>query len=189
MILLIDHDDSFVHVLASYLSMAGRDPVVIRDSRLDLDRVREMAPDGLILSPGPGRPDECTLAISLVRELGATTPTLGVCLGHQVIAHTFGATVSRSAHPLHGMTSPIEHDGRGLFSGLVSPTAATRYHSLSVDQTGIPDSLIVSARSDDGEIMGLRHREWPVEGVQFHPESVLTADGRSMIENWVVGLT
>ncbi len=185
MILLLDHDDSFVFTLASYLAIEGAEPVVRRDTIITTDEVMAMAPRGIVLSPGPGRPSECALALEVVRRLGATTPILGVCLGHQVIAAALGATVERAGHPRHGRTSMIRHDGLGIFRGLPNPFAATRYHSLAVIETSVPDTLEVTARSDDGEVMGIRHREWPVVGVQFHPESVLTENGRTLIANWV----
>ena len=185
MILLIDHDDSFVHILASYLAALGDEPMVVRDRDLTLERIGDLAPAGIVLSPGPGAPTECPLAIEVVRRLGPATPLLGVCLGHQVIAHALGGTVARARHPLHGITSPIAHDGEGIFAGLPSPTVATRYHSLAVVEASLPRELVITARADDGEVMGIRHREWPVEGVQFHPESVLTAAGPAMVQNWL----
>jgi anthranilate synthase/aminodeoxychorismate synthase-like glutamine amidotransferase len=185
MILLIDHDDSFVHILASYLAMMGEEPRVIRDEELTLAEVRRLHADGIVLSPGPGAPTECPLAIEVVRSLGGTVPILGVCLGHQVIAHALGATVTTARHPQHGITSAISHDGQGLFHGIANPTVATRYHSLAVDGSTLPGELQVTATAADGEVMGIRHRRWPVEGVQFHPESVLTVDGRAMLRNWL----
>ena len=185
MILLLDHDDSFVFTLARYVEELGEAPLVVRVDRLTLDDVRAMAPSRIILSPGPGRPEECTLALEVVRALGATIPILGVCLGHQVIATAYGATVARAAHPRHGRTSRIMHDGLGIFAGLPSPFEATRYHSLSVVESSLPAELVVTAHSDDGEVMGVRHRTHPVEGVQFHPESVLTTWGRAMVGRFV----
>ncbi|HET9132915.1 MAG TPA: aminodeoxychorismate/anthranilate synthase component II [Gemmatimonadales bacterium] len=185
MILLLDHDDSFVHVLADYLRQLGRVTEVVRDTALTLDDVRGMAPAGIVLSPGPGHPRECALALEVVRSLGATVPILGVCLGHQAIATALGGTVARAAHPRHGRTSSVTHDGHGVFRGLPSPLDAMRYHSLAVDATTLPDTLVVSATADDGTVMGIRHRTWPVEGVQFHPESILTTQGMAMVRNWV----
>lgn len=185
MILLLDHDDSFVFTLASCLAIAGEEPVVRRDSAITLAEIVALAPRGIVLSPGPGAPQECTLALEVVRRLGATTPILGVCLGHQVIAEALGAKVGRAAHPRHGRTSVISHDGLGIFRDLPNPLDATRYHSLAVVEATIPDTLVISARADDDEVMGIRHREWPVEGVQFHPESVLTESGQQMIGNWL----
>lgn len=185
MILLLDHDDSFVFTLARYVEELGEAPLVVRVDRLTLDDVRAMAPSRIILSPGPGRPEECTLALEVVRALGATNPILGVCLGHQVIATAYGATVARAAHPRHGRTSSITHDGLGVFAGLPSPLEATRYHSLAIVESSLPAELVVTAHSDDGEVMGIRHRTHPVEGVQFHPESVLTTWGRAMVGRFV----
>ncbi len=185
MILLLDHEDSFVYTLARYVEELGEAPIVRRDEALTLDEIVAMAPSRIILSPGPGRPEECTLALAVVRTLGATTPILGVCLGHQVIAVAYGATVARATHPRHGRTSPITHDGLGVFAGLPSPLDATRYHSLAVVEATLPPELFLTARADDGEVMGIRHRVHPVEGVQFHPESVLTTLGLRMISSFL----
>lgn len=185
MILLLDHDDSFVHTLAAYLAVLGAEPVVRRDAGITLEEIVAKRPAGIILSPGPGTPEACALGVAVVRTLGATTPILGVCLGHQVIAHALGATVARASHPRHGRTSRIRHDGEAVYRGLPDPLEATRYHSLSVVADSVPDALRVTSRADDGEVMGVRHREWPVEGVQFHPESVLTTHGAAMIANWL----
>ncbi|MFZ9690212.1 MAG: anthranilate synthase component II [Phycisphaerales bacterium] len=187
MILLLDHDDSFVHVLADYLRQLGATPRVERDTALALTDVMAMAPRGIVLSPGPGHPDECALAQEVVHALGATTPILGVCLGHQVIARALGGTVTRAAYPRHGRTSPITHDGRGIFRGLPSPLDAMRYHSLAVEATTLPKVLEACATADDGTVMAIRHRTWPVTGVQFHPESILTDHGHAMVGNWVKG--
>ncbi len=187
MILLLDHDDSFVYTLAAYLAVEGREPVVRRDDALTLGEVVALEPERIVLSPGPGTPAECALGLSVVRELGARVPILGVCLGHQVIAEAFGATVSRAGHPRHGSTSRITHDDDGIYRGLPNPLEATRYHSLAVEEDSVPETLVVTARAEDGEVMGLRHRQWPVEGVQFHPESILTEQGRRMIGNWLGG--
>ncbi len=189
MILLLDHDDSFVFTLASYLAIEGAEPIVRRVTTIGFDEVAAMAPDGIVLSPGPGAPSECTLALEVVRRLGSTMPILGVCLGHQVIAEALGASVTRASHPRHGRTSVITHDGAGVFGGLPNPLEATRYHSLAVVEATVPEALQVSARADDGEVMGIRHRAWPVEGLQFHPESVLTETGLRMIGNWVAGVS
>lgn len=187
MILLLDHRDSFVHTLAGYVRQAGHEAHVMRDDAITADEVEALAPAGIILSPGPCTPADCPVALEVVRRLGATTPILGVCLGHQVIGEALGARVARAAHPLHGMSTHIHHDGLGVFRGLPSPIEATRYHSLAVVGATVPATLVVSARSDDGEVMGIRHVAWPVEGVQFHPESVLTPDGLAMIRTWVGG--
>ncbi len=185
MILLLDHRDSFVHTLAGYVARLGAEPRVIRDDTVTLDDIVAMAPAGIILSPGPCTPADCPLSIRVVRTLGATVPILGVCLGHQVIAAALGATVSRATHPRHGRTSPVSHDGEAIYRGIDSPMQATRYHSLAVVEETLPAMLRLSARADDGTVMGIRHRSWPVEGVQFHPESVLTTDGPTIIRNWL----
>lgn len=184
MILLLDHEDSFVHTLAGYLSQLGAATRVVRDDAITLGEVQTLRPSGIVLSPGPCTPLDCPLALDVVRTMGATTPILGVCLGHQVIAAALGATVDRTP-PRHGVTSVITHDGLGVFRDLPSPLEATRYHSLAVREATLPPELVVTARAEDGVVMGIRHREWPVEGVQFHPESVLTEHGQAMIETWL----
>jgi anthranilate synthase/aminodeoxychorismate synthase-like glutamine amidotransferase len=185
-ILLIDHDDSFVHTLASYVEAAGENALVRRVSTLSLGEVEALAPRGIILSPGPGTPEQCVVAQAVVHHLGPRISILGVCLGHQVIATVYGATVARASRPRHGMTSPVTHDALGIFAGVPSPLPATRYHSLSVCRETLPGELLLSAvAQDDGAVMGIRHRAHPVEGVQFHPESVLTEYGMTMIRNFL----
>ncbi len=185
MILLIDHDDSFVHVLAGYLTRLGVAAEVRRASTLTLADVAAASVAGVILSPGPRRPEDCPLALDIVTSLGPVKPILGVCLGHQVIVTACGGRVE-PCQPRHGMTSPVSHDGTGIFRGLPSPLNATRYHSLAAVPETIPERLVVSARADDDDvIMAVRHREWPLTGVQFHPESILTDSGVRMMENWV----
>jgi anthranilate synthase component 2 len=183
-ILLLDHEDSFVHTLAGYLAQLGATTRVVRDDAITLDQVRALDPSGIVLSPGPCTPQDCPLALEVVREMGPATPILGVCLGHQVIAAALGATVDRT-NPQHGRTSVITHDGSGVFHGLPSPLNATRYHSLGIVPGTLPANLVATAYSEDGVIMGIRHRHWPVEGVQFHPESVLTEHGMAMLGNWL----
>lgn len=185
MIVLLDHRDSFVHTLAAYVAQAGEMPRVIRDDGISLEALVALRPRGIILSPGPSAPSDCPLALEVVRQLGANIPMLGVCLGHQVIAAALGARVERAIHPRHGMTSPISHDGSGILTGIPSPFIATRYHSLAVVESTLPQSLRVTGRSDDGEVMAIQHRGWPLEGVQFHPESVLTEHGLAMMKNWI----
>ena len=185
MIILLDHQDSFVHLLAGRLARLGAQTRVIADDSLSLEELDALTPDGIVLSPGPRIPEECHLAIATVQQLGRKTPILGVCLGHQVIVTALGGRVSRAAHPRHGMTSAITHDGLGVYAGLPQPFRATRYHSLAAERNSLPDELPVTSTADDGEVMGVRHREWPVEGVQFHPESVLTDSGSDLLANWL----
>jgi anthranilate synthase/aminodeoxychorismate synthase-like glutamine amidotransferase len=183
-VLLVDNYDSFVYNLAQYLGSLGQSPVVLRNdaSIAELEAVR---PDALVISPGPGRPEDAGCSVEAIRHFAGRIPILGVCLGHQAIGVAFGGKVGRAERVMHGKTSPIEHDGRGVFAGLPNPFEATRYHSLVVDGASIPGQLEVSAATPDGVMMGVRHREHPVEGVQFHPESVLTAPGMQLIENFL----
>lgn len=185
-VLVIDSYDSFVYNLVQYLGELGADPVVVRNDELTVDEALALAPDAVLLSPGPGRPEDAGIicaAIPAFAERG--TPVLGVCLGHQAIGHVYGATVERAPHLMHGKTSPILHHGTGVFEGLPSPLTATRYHSLVVAPSTVPDCLEVTATTDDGIIMGVRHRELPVEGVQFHPESILTVAGHQLVANFL----
>lgn len=185
MILLVDHDDSFVHVLAGYLERLGAAARVARASALSLAEVADGGYRAVVLSPGPRRPEDCPLALSIVRRLGPELPILGVCLGHQVIVTACGGVVA-PVEPRHGMTSPVEHDGTGILAGIPSPFEATRYHSLAAVPETIPKELVVTARAaDDGTVMAVRHREWPVTGVQFHPESILTHGGMMIMDNWL----
>lgn len=189
MILLLDHDDSFVYTLADYLRQAGALARVVRTRETSLEAIRAMSPEGIVLSPGPCTPTEAPLSRAVVHACGPTIPILGVCLGHQIIAAALGAEVGRARSPRHGMTSPVRHVGYGVLAGLPSPFDATRYHSLSVREATLPPDLVATAwAEDDGELMGIRHREWPVEGVQFHPEALLTDGGLGMIERWVAGV-
>ena len=185
MILLLDHDDSFVFNLARYVEELGEAAQIIRASAITLPGVAALRPDRIILSPGPGTPRDCPLTIAVIREFGPVMPILGVCLGHQCIAEAYGAVVSRARYPRHGMTSAIAHDGRGVLSGLPSPFRATRYHSLAISPDSVPPELELTALADDGEIMGVRHRTHPVEGVQFHPESVSSEHGHRLLQNFI----
>jgi anthranilate synthase/aminodeoxychorismate synthase-like glutamine amidotransferase len=185
-ILVIDSYDSFVYNLVQYLGELGADPVVYRNDQISVAEALALAPDGVLLSPGPGRPESAGIlcdAVTAFADVG--TPVLGVCLGHQAIGQVFGAEVVRAPELMHGKTSPIEHDGAGVFAGLPSPLTATRYHSLVLEPASVPDSLEVTARSLDGIVMGVRHRELDVEGVQFHPESILTGCGHDLLENFL----
>jgi anthranilate synthase/aminodeoxychorismate synthase-like glutamine amidotransferase len=188
-VLVIDSYDSFVYNLVQYLGELGAEPVVHRNDELDVAGALAIRPDGVLLSPGPGRPEDAGIACDAVRAFAdRDIPVLGVCLGHQAIADAYGATIVGAPELMHGKTSTIDHDGRGVFAGLPSPLTATRYHSLTVAPGSLPDCLEVSATTGDGTIMGIRHREHAVEGVQFHPESVLTAAGHDLLRNFLSGL-
>ena len=185
-ILVIDSYDSFVYNLVQYLGELGADPIVHRNDQLTIAEALGLEPDGVLLSPGPGRPETSGIICEAVSAFAAAgTPVLGVCLGHQAIGHVYGAEVVRAPQLMHGKTSPIEHGGAGVFAGLPSPLTATRYHSLVLDPDTIPDALEVTARSADGIVMGVRHREFDVEGVQFHPESILTGCGHDLLRNFL----
>ncbi len=185
-VLVIDSYDSFVYNLVQYLGELGADPIVVRNDQVTVEEAVALEPDAVLLSPGPGRPEDSGIicdAIGVFAERG--TPVFGVCLGHQAIGHVYGADVVGAPELMHGKTSPILHDGDGVFAGLPSPLTATRYHSLTLDPQSIPDDLIVTARSADGVVMGVRHRTLEVEGVQFHPESILTAHGHDLLRTFV----
>jgi len=184
-IVLIDNHDSFVHNLARYVRELGATTTVVRSDAVTVADVAAMDPTHLIVSPGPGGPADAGVSLDVIRTLGPRIPVLGVCLGHQCIGEAFGGRVVRAVRPLHGIATPIAHDGSGVFAGLPDPLLATRYHSLVVAPDGLPPELVVTARSEEGEIMGLRHRDHPVTGVQFHPESVLTAQGHDMLRTFM----
>jgi anthranilate synthase/aminodeoxychorismate synthase-like glutamine amidotransferase len=188
-VLVIDNYDSFTYNLVQVLGGLGADPVVHRHDAIDLDAVAALDPDAIVISPGPGTPDEAGISRAVIEAFGSRIPLLGVCLGHQCIAEVFGGRVVRAERVMHGKTSWIHHRGVGVLSGLPDPFEATRYHSLVVDRAGLPDVLEITAETDDGVIMGLRHRSWPVEGVQFHPESILTVEGPRLIGNFLGGLS
>jgi len=186
-VLVIDCYDSFTYNLVQLVGALGADPVVLK-SDADPKILEEISPDRIILSPGPGHPKGSGLCLLALRTISRTIPTLGVCLGHQAICHSAGASVVQGYHLMHGKTSLVSHDGKGVYRGIENPFVATRYHSLIVDPESLPGSLEVTARSlDDGYIMGVRHREYPVEGVQFHPESILCHNGPGIIRNFLYG--
>lgn len=185
-VLVLDSYDSFVYNLVQYLGELGADPVVHRNDALTVDEALALEPDAVLLSPGPGRPEDAGILCASVLAFAARDiPVLGVCLGHQGIGRVFGASIVRAPELMHGKTSVIRHDGIGVFAGLPDPLTATRYHSLVIDPATVPDSLEVTAVTDDGIIMGIRHRELRVEGVQFHPESILTAAGHELLANFL----
>ncbi len=189
-VVVIDNYDSFVYNLVQYLGELGAEPVVVRNDEVDLTALFALRPDGLLVSPGPGRPEDAGISSeAILASATAGLPVLGVCLGHQCIGAVFGASVVRAPAIMHGKTSLIHHDGEGIFSGLPDPFEATRYHSLIVPAESVPASLAISARSEDGLVMGLRHRELPVNGVQFHPESILTAVGHELLGNFLGSLS
>ena len=188
MILVLDNYDSFTYNLVQYLGELGATMRVARNDKITIEEIERLEPEGIVISPGPGNPDGAGISLALIRRFHETTPILGVCLGHQAIGQAFGGTVSRARKQMHGKTSRIHHDGRGVFAALPQDFEATRYHSLVVLDQGFPADLEISARAEDGEIMGLRHRRFPVEGVQFHPESILTGQGKALLRNFL-GLT
>ena len=187
MLLMIDNYDSFTFNLVQYFGELGAEVKVVRNDELDVAEVEALAPSHVVLSPGPCTPNEAGITLQTIERLAGRVPILGVCLGHQAIGQAFGGKVVRAKQVMHGKVSRIAHDGRGVFSQIQNHFTATRYHSLVVEQASLPDCLEVSARSEDGEIMGLRHRKLPVEGVQFHPEALLTEHGHKMLENFIRG--
>ena len=188
MVLVIDNYDSFTYNLVQYLGELGANVQVVRNDAQGLDAIAALKPERIVISPGPGRPEQAGVTMDVIRELGTAVPILGVCLGHQAIGAVFGGSVVRATAPMHGKTSTIEHDGRGVFSGIESPLTASRYHSLIVAEEGLPPEIEISARTlDDRAIMGIRHRRLPIHGVQFHPESILTGDGHRLLRNFLGG--
>jgi anthranilate synthase/aminodeoxychorismate synthase-like glutamine amidotransferase len=186
MVLVIDNYDSFTYNLVQYLGELGADIQVRRNDQVTLDEIGAMAPAHIVISPGPGRPEDAGVSPEVIRRFGASTPLLGVCLGHQAIGVVYGGTVTRAPKPIHGKTSSVTHDRKGVFAGITSPLAAGRYHSLVIADEGLPVDLEVAARTDgDGIIMAVRHKTHPVHGVQFHPESVLTDAGRQLLRNFL----
>ncbi|NDB95688.1 MAG: aminodeoxychorismate/anthranilate synthase component II [Verrucomicrobia bacterium] len=185
MLLVIDNYDSFTYNLVQYFGELGADPVVKRNDAVTADEVERMRPDKIVISPGPGTPADAGISMDLIRRFGPKLPILGVCLGHQSIGEVYGGKVVRAERLMHGKTSPIRHDGKGVFAGLPNPFEATRYHSLLVEKESVPACLEVTADTAEGEIMGLRHREFPVHGVQFHPESILSKEGKDLLANFL----
>jgi anthranilate synthase/aminodeoxychorismate synthase-like glutamine amidotransferase len=186
MVLVIDNYDSFTFNLVQYLGELGAVVAVRRHDEVTAQDIEATGPSRILISPGPGRPEEAGVTMDVVRAFGPRLPILGVCLGHQAIGAVFGGRVVRAPVPVHGKTSTIEHDARGVFAGITTPFQASRYHSLVVSDEGWPESLVISARSkEDNLVMGLRHKEWPLHGVQFHPESILTHEGRRMLRNFL----
>jgi anthranilate synthase/aminodeoxychorismate synthase-like glutamine amidotransferase len=186
MVLVIDNYDSFTYNLVQYLGELGADIRVRRNDEVTLDEIEAMHPDQILISPGPGRPEQAGVTMDVIRRFGPTTPLLGVCLGHQAIGMVYGGTVCRAVAPMHGKTSAVDHDGKGVFTGIAAPFQAGRYHSLIIAKDSVPPELEVTARTkEDGTIMGVRHRKYPVHGVQFHPESVLTEEGKRMLRNFL----
>ena len=185
MLLILDNYDSFTYNLVQYFGELGVEMKIFRNDVLTVDEVKALAPEKICISPGPCTPNEAGISLDLIRELGATTPILGVCLGHQSIGQVYGGDVVRADRLMHGKTSPIHHNGTSVFKGLPDPFEATRYHSLIVKRETLPDCLEITAWTAENEIMGLRHKEHPVHGVQFHPESILTEHGKQMLENFL----
>ena len=185
MLLMIDNYDSFTYNLYQYLCELGAEVEVARNDKISVEEIKDMAPQGIIISPGPSTPLEAGISNDVIRQFGPTTPTLGVCLGHQCIGYVYGAKVDQAGEIRHGKTSMVNHNGAGVLAGLPNPFEAIRYHSLVVFPETLPDTLEITARTDNGLIMGLRHKEHPVEGVQFHPESILTPDGKHLLQNFL----
>jgi anthranilate synthase/aminodeoxychorismate synthase-like glutamine amidotransferase len=185
MLLIIDNYDSFTYNLVQYFGELGAEPVVKRNDEISIAEIEAMKPEAVVISPGPCTPREAGISNDVIREIGPRLPVLGVCLGHQCIGYVHGADVVRAGRLMHGKTSPILHDDDGVFAGLPSPFEATRYHSLIIDPPTVPETLIVNARTAEGEIMGVRHRDYPIHGVQFHPESILTRHGKELLKNFL----
>ncbi len=184
-ILVIDNYDSFVYNLVQYLGELGAEPLVVRNDEYTVDELAELDPDGVLVSPGPGRPEDAGVSLAAISTFAGSKPVFGVCLGHQCLGQLYGADVVRAPQLMHGKTSMIHHQGTGVFRDLANPVEATRYHSLIVDRDSLPDTLEITAETPDGIIMGLRHRQLDIEGVQFHPESVLTVAGKDLLANFL----
>ncbi len=184
-VLVVDNYDSFVYNLVQYLGELGAEPLVFRNDAITLEEARALRPDAVVISPGPGRPEDAGVSNEVIAAMGTDVPVLGVCLGHQCIGEVFGGRVVRAERVMHGKTSLVRHTGAGVLAGLPDPFEATRYHSLVVERASVPDVLEVTAETEDGTVMGLRHRRLPVEGVQFHPESILTRAGKDLLGNFL----
>ena len=185
MLLMIDNYDSFTYNLYQYLCELGAEVEVARNDKISLEEIQDMSPEGIIISPGPSTPLEAGISNDVIRQFGPSTPTLGVCLGHQCIGHVYGAKVDQAGEIRHGKTSMVSHNGAGVLIGLPNPFQAIRYHSLVVFPETMPDTLEVTAQTENGLVMGLRHKDYPIEGVQFHPESILTPDGKHLLQNFL----
>ena len=185
MLLMIDNYDSFTYNLYQYLCELGAEVEVARNDKISLEEIQDMSPEGIIISPGPSTPLEAGISNDVIRQFGPSTPTLGVCLGHQCIGHVYGAKVDQAGEIRHGKTSMVSHNGAGVLVGLPYPFQAIRYHSLVVFPETMPDTLEVTAQTENGLVMGLRHKDYPIEGVQFHPESILTPDGKHLLQNFL----
>lgn len=185
MILLIDNYDSFTFNLVQYLGELGAEVLVKRNDAISIQEIEDLAPEAVVISPGPCTPNEAGISVELIRSFAGELPVLGVCLGHQAIGAAFGGNIVRAKQIMHGKTSQIYHDGKTIFSGLPNPFTATRYHSLVIDKESLPSILEISAHTDDGVIMAVRHKEFPIEGVQFHPESILTTHGKALLANFL----
>ena len=187
-VVVIDNYDSFVYNLVQYLGELGAEPTVFRHDEITVDELAARDADGILISPGPGTPDDAGISNAVIEQLGATTPILGVCLGHQCIGQVFGGRIVRAPTIMHGKTSWVHHEGKGVFAGLADPFEATRYHSLVIAPDSLPDVLEVTATTDDGVIMGVAHKDKPIQGVQFHPESILTTVGHDLMRSWLAEL-
>ena len=185
MILLIDNYDSFTYNLYQYLAELGAEVSVVRNDKISLEEIEEMKPEKIVISPGPCTPDKAGISNDVVKHLGQTTPMLGVCLGHQCVGNSYGGIVGNAGEIMHGKTSPVHHDGKGVFRGLPNPFNAVRYHSLAIFRENLPQELEVTAWTENGLIMGVRHKEHPVEGIQFHPESIMTENGKELLSNFL----
>lgn len=188
MILIIDNYDSFTYNLYQYIGEIYEDIKVVRNDEVNIEEIKKLAPEGIVLSPGPGRPEDSGICINVIKELGSTIPVLGICLGHQAIGYAFGGKVSRADKIMHGKVSEINHDGKGMFKDIKNPLTVMRYHSLIVEKENLPEELEITGETKDGVVMGLKHKKYPVYGLQFHPESILTEEGKKIVRNFVEGI-